>query len=394
MRPRRSACRSSPRSSRRIRWRDWAAPDGAKRRELTNGAMGSFLAFVNGACCPTCAACATGRARRRARRSSARSSARLTRSRVDTEKNLLDILDRVDEIRQEAVDQTHVFTLSQAYEGLLLKMGEKNNDGGQFFTPREVIRAMVRVDRPAARRDGLRPGLRHGRLPGPGLRAHARRPGRRRDRRAAALLREETFCGREKEDLIYPIALANLVLHGIDQPHIWHGNTLTAPGGLRRTVRRRAGPVRRRPDEPAVRRQGGAGGADELRLQDGRHAGALPPARHRRAQAGRPLRDGDRRGRALPHERDRLRPDQAQAARRDCDLWCIVSLPPGVFSSAGAGVKTNLLFFTKGGPTERIWYFDLSDVKVDQEAAADAGALRGVLRAAGGPGGLRPARGR
>jgi type I restriction enzyme M protein len=37
----------------------------------------------------------------------------------------------------------------------------------------------------------------------------------------------------------------------------------------------------------------------------------------------------------------------------ETDLWCIVSLPPGVFSSAGAGVKTNLLFFTKGGPTER-----------------------------------------
>ena len=51
----------------------------------------------------------------------------------------------------------------------------------------------------------------------------------------------------------------------------------------------------------------------------------------------------------------------------ETDLSCIVSLPPGVFSSAGAGVKTNLLFFTKGGPTERVWYFDLSDVKVTKK---------------------------
>ena len=51
----------------------------------------------------------------------------------------------------------------------------------------------------------------------------------------------------------------------------------------------------------------------------------------------------------------------------DCDLYCIVSLPPGVFSSAGAGVKTNLLFFTKGGPTERVWYYDLSDIKVTKK---------------------------
>ena len=94
---------------------------------------------------------------------------------VDTERNLLDILDRVHEIQLEAVDQTHVFTLSQAYEGLLLKMGEKNNDGGQFFTPREVIRAMVRAGRPEGRRDDLRPRLRDGRLPRPGVRPHARR---------------------------------------------------------------------------------------------------------------------------------------------------------------------------------------------------------------------------
>ena len=48
----------------------------------------------------------------------------------------------------------------------------------------------------------------------------------------------------------------------------------------------------------------------------------------------------------------------------ECDLWCIVSLPGGVFTQAGAGVKTNLMFFTKGTPTEKIWYYDLSNIKV------------------------------
>jgi type I restriction enzyme M protein len=51
----------------------------------------------------------------------------------------------------------------------------------------------------------------------------------------------------------------------------------------------------------------------------------------------------------------------------ECDLWCIVSLPAGAFVNAGASVKTNLLFFTKGEPTERIWYYDLSDVKVGKK---------------------------
>jgi len=48
----------------------------------------------------------------------------------------------------------------------------------------------------------------------------------------------------------------------------------------------------------------------------------------------------------------------------DCDLWCVVSLPGGVFTAAGAGVKTKLLFFTKGQPTRTIWYYDLSELKI------------------------------
>ena len=67
------------------------------------------------------------------------------RTRIDTEKNFLDVLDRVHSLSDQNMDATHVFPLSQVYEGLLLKMGEKGNDGGQFFTPREIIRAMVRI---------------------------------------------------------------------------------------------------------------------------------------------------------------------------------------------------------------------------------------------------------
>src|SRR5207253_10048976 len=66
-------------------------------------------------------------------------------TRIDTDYNFLEIINKVHDISESAIDTTHVFPLSQVFEGLLLKMGEKGNDGGQFFTPREVIRAMVRV---------------------------------------------------------------------------------------------------------------------------------------------------------------------------------------------------------------------------------------------------------
>ncbi len=67
------------------------------------------------------------------------------RVRVDSETNLRDILDKVHQINIDHVDDTHFFTLSQVYEDLLLKMGEKNSDGGQFFTPSEVIRGTRRT---------------------------------------------------------------------------------------------------------------------------------------------------------------------------------------------------------------------------------------------------------
>ena len=64
----------------------------------------------------------------------------------------------------------------------------------------------------------------------------------------------------------------------------------------------------------------------------------------------------------------------------ECDLWCIVSLPPGTFVNAGASVKANLLFFTRGTPTERIWYYDLSDVKVGKKNPLTVGHFEEFFR--------------
>lgn len=63
-----------------------------------------------------------------------------------------------------------------------------------------------------------------------------------------------------------------------------------------------------------------------------------------------------------------------------CDLRCIVSLPPGAFINAGAGVKTNLLFFTRGTPTESVWYYDLSDVKVGKKTPLTLAHFDGFFR--------------
>jgi type I restriction enzyme M protein len=344
------------------RWRDWADPGGAKRVELTRGAMGSYLAFVNGDLLPYLHSLRDRPGATARQRVISEVVSAVDKVDVDTERNLLDILDRVHEIRQESVDPTHVFTLSQAYEGLLLKMGEKNNDGGQFFTPREVIRAMVRTVDPRVGETVYDPGCGTGGFLAQAYEWMRERLGPGATADALRLLREETFWGREKADLIYPIALANLVLHGIDHPHIWHGNTLTGQevyGGLFTGAPEQFDVVLMNP--PFGGKEGReaqtnfaykTGATQVLFLQH------VIDALKQRGRCGMVIDEG-----VLFQTTENAFVRTKRELLDDCDLWSIVS-PPGVFSSAGAGVKTNLLFFTKGGPTERVWYDDLSDIKV------------------------------
>jgi type I restriction enzyme M protein len=349
------------------RWQDWAAPNGPKRVELQKGALGAFFAFVNGDLIPHLKHL-RNRPNTRSRQKVIREiMSGVERTRIDTERNMLDILDKVNEISAESVDPTHVFTLSQVYEGLLLKMGEKGNDGGQFFTPREIIRAMVKVVDPKIGETVYDPGCGTG---GFLAQSFEHMAGEKNSNISSPdqfeTLKQRTFYGREKDNAIYPISLANLVLHGIDEPHIWYGNTLTGGetyGGLFEGAPPLYDVILMNPPF------GGKEGKD--------------------AQTRFPFKTGATQVLFLQHVIESLKPggrcgivlDEGvlfrtnetafvQTKRKlldDCDLWCIVSLPGGVFTAAGAGVKTNLLFFSKGGPTEKIWYYDLSDIKVGKK---------------------------
>jgi type I restriction enzyme M protein len=180
-------------------------------------------------------------------------------------------------------------------------------------------------------------------------------------------LKQQKYWGREKENLVYPMALANLVLHGIDKPNIWHGNTLTNAetyGGLYEGAPPQFDVILTNPPF------GGKEGKD--------------------AQTGFDYKTGSTQVLFLQHIIRSLKPsgrcgivldegllfrtteDAFVKTKRklldDCDVWAIVSLPSGVFNAAGAGVKTNLVFFTKGERTKKIWYYDLSDLKIRKRA--------------------------
>ena len=345
------------------RWRDWADPVGKKRQELQQSTLGAYMSFVNGELIPFLKDLKNKPGATPRQKVISEVFSYIEKTGIDTERNLLDILDRINELSIENVDEKHMFTLSQVYEGLLQKMGEKNNDGGQFFTPREVIRVMVRVIDPKIGETVYDPCCGTG-----GFLAQAYQYMKDKADTATAreILKTRTFYGREKEDLVYPIALANLVLQGIDEPHIWHGNTLTGLetyGGL----------------------FAGAPSAYDVVLTNPPFGGK----ESKDAQTHFAYKTSATQVLFLQHVMDSLKKggrcgivmDEGvlfrtnetafvQTKRKllsECNLWCIVSLPPKVFLNAGAASKTNLLFFKKGEPTKEIWYYDLSDFNITKK---------------------------
>jgi type I restriction enzyme M protein len=351
------------------RWQDWADPAGEKRKDLTGegSALGAFFSFVNGDLIPHLHGLRDRPNATPRQKVISEIISGVERSHVDTEKNFLDILDKVHEISAAAVDRTHVFTLSQVYEGLLLKMGEKGNDGGQFFTPREIIRAIVRVVDPRVGETVYDPSCGTG---GFLAQAYEHMAGTGNEKITSPdqleTLKRQTFYGREKDNVIYPIALANLVLHSVDEPHLWHGNTLTGTPtyeGLFSSAPTLYDVILMNP--PFGGREG-----KEAQTKFAYKTSSTQVLFLQHVIAN--LTGGGRAG-LVVDEGVLFRTNEmafVQTKRKlldDCDLWCIVSLPPGTFTAAGAGVKTNLLFFTKGKPTARAWYYDLSSRKVTKK---------------------------
>jgi type I restriction enzyme M protein len=373
-----------------FRWQDWAAPfkedpkhpqtdDGRpygwKRQELFSKGDGKLFDFINTELLPHLHALdldpktkLPNPSASRKQRVIGRIMTAVERVRVDSETNLRDILDKVDEISIDHVDDTHFFTLSQVYEDLLLKMGEKNSDGGQFFTPREVIRVMVHTLQPKLGDTIYDPCCGTGGFLAVAYEHIARNLGQAPASTDIDTLKHNTFFGREKENLIFPIGLANLVLHGIDQPNLWHGNTLTKRAtysALFDKAPKFFGVILTNP--PFGGKEGkdaqknyayATGSTQVLFVQD--ILGELAPD----GRCAIVLDDGF----LFRKDEDAF----AETKRKlvdECDLWAIVSLPSGVFVGAGsAGIRTNLVFFTKGRKTTKIWYYDLTHMKVGKKS--------------------------
>lgn len=241
---------------------------------------------------------------------------------------------------------------AQAYEGLLEKAASEGKKGaGQFFTPRVLIQSIVRCLRPDPRESAdftiSDPAVGTGGFLVAAYEWLAKETKGALDREVAKRVKTQTYFGEELVARPRRLALMNLYLHGIE-PHIRLGDSIYEP------------PSHERFNCILTNPPFGTKGANQAPDRDDFTISTSNKQLNFVQHILTILKPGGRAAVVLPD--NVLFADQAgevmKIVAEDCDLHTVLRLPRGTFTPYSQGVKANVLFFTKGYPTERIWIYD------------------------------------
>lgn len=260
---------------------------------------------------------------------------------------LRDIIDHIDELRFRS--QTEKHELSMLYEEKIKRMGNAGRNGGEYYTPRPLIRAMVQVVQP---RIGER--VYDGACGSAGFLCEAYDYLAAKPNLGTAdlkTLQERTFYGKEKKSLAYVIAIMNLILHGIDTPNIIHTNTLAE----------NLADIQDKDRMEVILANPPFGGKERVEVQQNFPIRTGETAFLFLQHFIKMLKAGGRAGIVIKNtflsNSDNASVSLRKLLLESCNLHTILDCPSGTFQ--GAGVKTVVLFFEKGSPTRKTWYYQL-----------------------------------
>ena len=145
------------------------------------------------------------------------------KNRIQSGYNLREIIDHIDALRFRS--QTEKHELTHLYEAKIRNMGNAGRNGGEYYTPRPLIRAIVQVTKPK-----IGESIYDGACGSAGFLCESfdylRAANPKRSTADDTRLQTRTFTGKEKKSLAYVIGLMNMILRGIEAPNIIHTNTL------------------------------------------------------------------------------------------------------------------------------------------------------------------------
>ncbi|MBI5285924.1 MAG: N-6 DNA methylase, partial [Chloroflexi bacterium] len=236
------------------------------------------------------------------------------------------------------------------YEAKIRNMGNAGRNGGEYYTPRPLIRAIIQVVKPQI---GQR--IYDGAAGSAGFLCEsfeylkARNPQRSTD--DDRTLQERTFYGKEKKSLAYVIAIMNMILHGIEAPNVIHTNTLSE----------NLADVQEKDRYDVVLANPPFGGKERKEVQQNFPIRTGETAYLFLQHFIKMLKAGGRGGVVIKNtflsNTDNASVSLRKLLLESCNLHTVLDCPGGTF--LGAGVKTVVLFFDKGAPTRKTWYYQL-----------------------------------
>ena len=268
------------------------------------------------------------------------------RNRIASGYNLREVIDQLDKLNFRSQDQKH--ELSDLYEVKIRRMGNAGRNGGEYYTPRPLIRAIIEVVDPQIGETIYDPALGSAGFLCEAfeyLKARADTVDKRQ------ILQERTFYGKEKKSLAYVIGIMNMILHGIEAPNVVHTNTLAE------NVQQ----IQEKDRYNIVLANPPFGGGEREEVQQNFPIRSSETAYLFMQHFIKSLKVNGRAGIVIKNtflsNTDRASIALRRELLEQCDLHTILDLPSGTFQ--GAGVRTVVLFFTKGQKTEKIWYYQL-----------------------------------
>jgi len=330
-----------------MRWSQWAAPKKADGSPDTVNAMTGpdLTQFVDGKLFPTL----------REFQKTASSAKTLEykigeifaelRNKITSGYNLREVINLIDQLHFQTAEDKHEMTL--LYESKIAKMGNAGRNGGEYYTPRPLIRTIVRVVDPQIGETVYDPACGSA-----GFLCEAFTYMNQKVKSTAdnKTLQEDTFFGKEKKPLPYIIATMNMIFHGVAAPNIIRGNTLAE----------NLSQIQEKDRKNVILANPPFGASERAEVRQNFDIDTGESAYMFMQHFIKMLKTGGRAGIVIKNTF--LSNGDASALRQlllqQCNLHTILDLPSGVFQ--GAGVKTVVLFFDKGTPTKKIWYYQLN----------------------------------
>ncbi len=266
--------------------------------------------------------------------------------------SLRDALEMVDRLHFRSQKAKH--ELSHLYETKIKNMGNAGRNGGEYYTPRPLIRAMVKVIKPT-----IGETIYDGACGSAGflceaydyLRYDKNGKPAKLTTRELEILQTRTFYGKEKKSLAYVIAIMNMILHGIEAPNIIRTNSLAE----------NLADVQEKDRYDIILANPPFGGKERKEIQQNFPIKTGETAFLFLQHFIKYLKAGGRAAVVIKNTFLSNSDNASKALRQEllesCNLHTILDCPGGTF--LGAGVKTVVLFFEKGRPTQKIWYYQL-----------------------------------